>query len=232
MADKETTATPAGNPADIDVKAIVQDAVKQALEQQQTVINTAVAEAIKPITAQVQTLQTELGKAATSDTVTKAVADAIAAQTASQAKTASRAEFIQKNLKDIPDAFHSMIGDDPAKWDEQAKALRASLKSAGAKVGDDTTVSGDGRQAMIDKIVKEKLGGNADLGKLLTGQTAGELDSQADMLLAGIKKFKPDFGGVAKDGGDAPNDARTDSSASTLSGVSPGVAAYAKSIKF
>lgn len=210
MADEKTPATPAGNTANpeaIDVDAITQAAVKAATEA----VNAAVTEAIKPITDQMAELKGDLAKAATPETVSKAVADAIAAQSETQAKASSRAEYIEKHLKNIPDAFHSMIGDDPEKWDAEAEKLRAALGKAGAKVdapapgSDPASGSDEGRKEIIAKIVKEKLGGNENLGKLLSATTEEELNTQADLIAAEAKKLRPDFG-TEVDGGQTPNE--------------------------
>lgn len=149
--DSKTPATPAGNPAtDIDVAAITRTAIEAATRA----ATAAVTAAVGPLTEQVKTLQEGLGKAPTTESVGKAVTDALAAQTASQTKATDRVRFISEKLKDVPDAYHSMIGDDPTKFDEQARKLRAVLKGdleklgvKAANVGGDTASTGSGNPA-------------------------------------------------------------------------------------
>lgn len=215
MAEDKTPATPAGDTAQqtptsggIDINAITQAAVKAATEA----ATAAVTAAIKPITDEVSGLKQSLGKLPTPESITKTVTDAVAAQAEAQSKVSARQKFINEKLAGIPDAFHSMIGNDPTKFEDQAKALREALKATGFKAAEDSADAGDasgGRKAAIEKLVKEKLGGNADLGKLLTGATDEELAAQADAVAAQFKQIKPDFGGAAStggDGGQTPND--------------------------
>ncbi len=113
------------------------------------------------------------------------------------------------------EAVAKIVGD---QLDARLKAAAASDQAKAA------------RQATIDKIVKEKLGGNANLGKLLTGQTDEELTAQADLIAAEAKALKPDFGAASKDGGTTPNQTASPA-ANALNGLTPGVAKFAESIK-
>jgi hypothetical protein len=197
----------------IDIEAIV----KAATDAATAAVNTA----IKPLSDELGSLKQSLANVPTPESITKTVTDAVAAQQTQQSQVNARQAFINENLKGVPDAFHSMIGNDPAKFREQADTLLATLKSGGFKIGDQSggDASGDkpggnsgggddARKATIEKLVKEKLGGNADLGKLLTGGTEEELTAQADAVLAQFKQLAPDFGGAAAggDGGDTPTD--------------------------
>ncbi len=108
-------------------------------------IAAAVAEAMKPVTQQLQTLQDSMKNEPTAEAIDKAVAERMKAQETTQ----------------------------------------------------------EDRQALVDRITKEKLGGHPNLGKLLTGSTAEELSAQADLVAAAFKVGAPDFGG-ARDGGTTP----------------------------
>ncbi len=94
-------------------------------------IASAVAAAMKPMAQQLNALVVSQSKASATDSIDKAVAEAIAAKDAEHAKTAERQKFISEHLKGIPDAFHSHIGDDPEKFLDDAKALREALHSVG-----------------------------------------------------------------------------------------------------
>ncbi len=137
MADQAVaTATPAGNQAQqtIDIQAITAAAVKAATDAVNAALPGAVTAAIKPISEQVQTLAQKITTAPTAESVSKAVTETFAAQQTQQTQVNARQEFISQNLKGIPDAFHSMVGNDPAKFAEQAQALRDALKTAGVTV--------------------------------------------------------------------------------------------------
>jgi len=124
--------TPANQPAQqIDVDAITQAAVKAATEA----ATAAVTEAVKPITEQVQTLQQAQKNAPTAESINKAVTDAITAQSATQTKQAERQKFLAEKLKDVPEAYHGLIGDDPAKFAEQEQQVRTQLKTDLEKLG-------------------------------------------------------------------------------------------------
>lgn len=86
-----------------------------------------------------------------------------------------------------------------------------------------------GRQKLIEKVAAEKLGGDKDLARFLTGDDEAALGRSADELAAKIKTFKPDFGGATKDGGTTPGG---DGGAPKANpNLSPGTAAFANSIK-
>lgn|GEM_PF-3941767 len=115
--------------------------------------------------------------------------------------------------------------------DAVAKLVSDQL-AANNKAAQDSAANNTARQAMIDKIVTEKLGGRAGFGKLLTGATEQELNAQADAIAAEAKALKPDFAGGSKDGGDASVVTQTTTTTNNnLKGLSPGVAKFAESIK-
>src|SRR5690606_30909513 len=129
--DPKTPATPAGEPGGIDVAAITKAAVEAATQAAAQ----AVSAAVKPIAEQVQSLASRVEQAPTADSVSKAVADALAAHGASQQKSAERQKFIESKLKDVPSAYLSLLGDDSSKWEQQEQEIRKTLQADLAKLG-------------------------------------------------------------------------------------------------
>lgn len=136
MSDPTTPATPAGEPAKttpttappaLDTEAIIKAAEQAATE--------AVSKALAPLTEQVRSLEQKLAEAPTADAVSKAVTDAISAQQQQQAQQSARQKYIAEHLKDVPDAYHSHLGDDPAKWPEEEQHLRKVLRGDLEKLG-------------------------------------------------------------------------------------------------
>jgi hypothetical protein len=60
------------------------------------------------------------------------------------------------------------------------------------------------RDALVDKLVTEKLGGDRELAGFLTGETEEQLAASAETLAAKLRAIKPDFGGASKAGGEIP----------------------------
>lgn len=99
---------------------------------------------------------------------------------------------------------------DPAAGDAEKPLTRAEMErladeraDAKLKARDDAEAAKATRQATVDRLVKEKLGGKADLAPLLTGADDDALGKQADALASQLN-IKPGFGGAAKDGGTVP----------------------------
>ena len=127
-------ATPPAASGGIDV-----DGLKKEI---QTQIAAAIAEAIKPVAtglAELQrgqhALQEAAGKAIKAEDVSKAVAEAVKAQTAVQAADAAKATFIAAKLTGVPAAYYAKLGADPAKWPAEEQAIRAELQADLAKLG-------------------------------------------------------------------------------------------------
>jgi hypothetical protein len=130
------------------------------------------------------------------------------------AKTEDKKADDKKPETVTPEAVAKIVADQLAAADK-ARSEAATTKAQ--------------RDALIAKVTKEKLGGDADLGALLVGDDEAALVKSADALATKIKTFKPDFGGVAKEGGETPGE--TKSGQKAFSNLSPGTAAYASSLK-
>jgi len=173
MDDPNNPATPAGNAGEqpvaqptIDVAAITKASVDAA--------TAAIAEAIKPLGEQIKGLQDGLSKAATADMVKQTISEQIAAANASQAKGVDRAKFISEKMGDVPAAYLTGLGDDPAKFAEQEQAIRTTLKVDLAKLGvKSADVGGDaGGKKVSDAIDTSKMSA-IELIDLGVKQTSG-----------------------------------------------------------
>ncbi|HVS73094.1 MAG TPA: hypothetical protein VHQ47_17700 [Phycisphaerae bacterium] len=138
MSDPATTVTPpaasGGLTAD-QVKSLVSEMLKVSL-----------GEALKPITdsiGQLKASQTAAAPAAgakpaeaastlTAEQVSKIVAEQIAAASSAQAtaqtNARAKADFVSQNLKGVPAVYAEKLGGDPAKWADEAKALRKNFQ--------------------------------------------------------------------------------------------------------
>lgn len=63
------------------------------------------------------------------DLVAKSISDALGKHQQQTAATAAREQFINQHLAKIPKPYHSMLGTDPAKWSDEAKAIQADYDS-------------------------------------------------------------------------------------------------------
>ena len=111
----------------------------------------------------------------------------------------------------------------PITADDVAKLVGEQFKSR-----DQAAAKAAGKKALIDKITKEKLGGDADLAALLPDTEDEAALSKAADTLAAKTKPKGDFGGADKGGGSLPGPG---SPAPANPHLSPGVAKFADSIK-
>jgi len=186
-----------------DIATIVKDAVKDAIAAVRK-------DVIDPLKSEIQKL------------------------TGKQADLEKNQEIIANTLKDAPPAKK----DDPAQpaaltpeainkqiADGVANALKARDDAARATADQDTA-----KKALREKVIKEKLGGDADLGAVLpdTGDEAA-LTAAAEALAGKIKTFKPDFGGASANGGTSP----TETPAKPLNpNLSEGTAKLAAGLKF
>ena len=167
-------------------------------------------------------------------TSSKPLADSIATMATAQAQITKDLGVVADTLKALPPATPANKDDvdpkDKVLTREDVEKLADERADAKLAARDDAATKKAARQASIDKIVKEKLGGNAELGKLLVGDDEAAIAASADTLAGEVKKFKPDFGGAAaKDGGTVPNgDAPP---APVNANLSPGVAKFAASMK-
>lgn len=159
--DPKTPATPAGDSgAKIDVDAITKAAVAAATQA----ATAAVSQAMAPLADQVKALQADLGKVANPEAIAKVVSDQLAASQASQTKIAARQAYVSEKMKDVPAAYLSQLGDDPAKFTENEQAIRTQLKADLAKLGvkapdvGGTAPGGDPKKA-TDAVDTSKLSG-------------------------------------------------------------------------
>jgi hypothetical protein len=165
--------------------------------------------------------------------ITKAAVDAATAAVTEVLKpVATQVQQLADSQKSLTERVEAIKPGEGVNAEAVAKIVGEQLaqREAASQASADKSAA---RQATIEKLVKEKLGGNADLGKLLTGETDEQLAEQADAIAAEAKKLKPDFGGAAsagKDGGTPPLGAQQAPSTS-LSGMSEGTQKYADSIK-
>lgn len=188
MADEKTPAAGGGKFWD-SISESVAKSIAPMIEQK---INGS----LQPVVDQVKSLQDGLANAPTADAVSKAVTEAIAAQSATQEKAGARQKFIAEKLKGIPDAYHSHIGDDPAKWDEQEqnlrKVLRGDLEKLGVKAdnlggtpgtpgttGDGTPGSGGNPRPVTAAVDTSKLSG-IELLRMGVQQTSGSASQPGD----------------------------------------------------
>lgn len=153
--------------------------------------------------------------------VTQAVSQQIADITKNQQVLADTLAEVQKKAAESPA---------PAKGitpEEVSKLVAEQLKTR-----DEAAQKTAGKQALRDKIAKEKLGGDADLAALLPDtDDEAQLAKVADTLAAKVKLAKPDFGGAAstgKDGGTTPNQGQAPALNPNLPA---GVAKFAASMK-
>lgn len=153
------------------------------------------------------------------------IASEMAASKADAAKAAAEAAEAAKAGKDGKDA---KAGDAAAITPEAINKLVTDGVAAAMKARDDEAGKKAAREAKIGELVKTKLAGNAELGKLLTGATDEELAAQAEAIAAEAKKLRPDFGGASKDGGDAVT---AQQAKAPIGNLSPGTAKFAESIK-
>lgn len=116
---------------------------------------------------------------------------------------------------------------DPITTETVAKIVADQLAAANKAQTDDAAKKA-ARAQLVEKVTKEKLGGDADLASFLTGDDEASINASADKLATKWRSVKPDFGGAQKDGGETPG---TNETPVTNGNLTPGVAAYAKSLK-
>jgi hypothetical protein len=77
-------------------------------------------------------------KPLTIEDVGKAISDALGKQQQTQQQQQARGEFISKNLAKLPARFQQALGNDPAKWADEAKTIQGEyeqlVKSVGGKL--------------------------------------------------------------------------------------------------
>lgn len=152
-------------------------------------------------------------------TANKPILDALKAQGEANAALTGNVKIIADTIAKLPPA--KPADEKPAK-DKDGKDAKAKDGDAAAtpltdeeinkrvearvndafKAREDEATKKAQRQALVDKVVKEKLGGNAEFAPNLVGDDEASLNASADSLATQIKKFKPDFGGVAQGKGE------------------------------
>jgi hypothetical protein len=163
-ANETNTATPPAGSGGIDVQALTQGIV--------TGVSAAIGEALKPLGEQIGKLGTPQAqkpeekataeKPLTMADVTKVVTEALAGQQSSQVNAQKRGEFIAANLGKLPKAYQNQLGQDPAKWPEEAKGIQAQFetdaKGLGVKLEGLGNPAGDGgKTAAQEKVDTSKM---------------------------------------------------------------------------
>lgn len=145
-----------------------------------------VAAIIKSVTEDVTAKLTQ----SLTESITKQVRESFAAELG---EVREAVNTVANTIKDAPPAdpelIKKLIG-------ETITAERTSTEQANAAKA--------ARQAMIDKIKTERLGGNDRLASLLTGDDEAALNASADNIIETAKTLKPDFGSAKADGGEKP----------------------------
>lgn len=143
----------------------------------------------------------------TIDQVKALIAESLKPVTEQLGQTAQTLKSLGENQKVIADTLKE-LPPAPAEGKEgdadqpDVKQLIADSIAAALKERDDAAGKAAARQATIDKLVAEKLGGRKELASLLKGESDEDLTASADAL---AKVVNLDFGGAAKNGGKTPN---------------------------
>lgn len=162
------TATPPANSGGLTIEQVnaaiagvvkpLADAVKSLGDNQKTIADTLAQ--LPP--AGVAKKDGEKPAAITADDVTRIVTDALKAQSQSQQAVAAREKFVSETLGKLPDAYKRLLGNDPAKWADEAKVIQSTfesdLKASGAPAENKGGASRDGGSSVVNQpIDKSKL---------------------------------------------------------------------------
>jgi hypothetical protein len=152
------------------------------------------------------------GNTFTLDQVKSMIADAIKPFADQLKEVSAQAKIANDTLAALPPA---KAGDGKAEEKQAEKTATITAESVAKLVADaiaadrkqqqDESAKQAARAAKIDAVAKAKLGGNADLAKLINAADDAGIDQQADLIAAQAKALKPDFGGAKADGGTTPN---------------------------
>jgi hypothetical protein len=152
------------------------------------------------------------------------VAEQVQSLTQSVSEVSKTLGEVTKNQKVLADTLAAV----KVPSGEEIAQIAAEKAQAAIAAQRQTSEQAAARQATIDKLVAEKLGGKAELGKLLSAASEAELTAQAEAIATALPK--PDVPPASENGGATPN-AQPGPVISPLSGLSAGVAGYAASIK-
>ncbi|MGE5610856.1 MAG: hypothetical protein ACM359_16515 [Bacillota bacterium] len=152
MAESNATApaVTTSNAGGVDVAKLVSDSIAAALKpvtdqlttlaQNQKVLADTLAKlppAPSAEKAKGKDQETALNAESVQKLVSETVTTALQQHTKSQQQTAARETFIQQHLAKLPRPYHGLLGQDPAKWAEEAKAIQqqyeADFGTSGAK---------------------------------------------------------------------------------------------------
>ena len=165
-------------------------------------------------------------------TVTEQVSKAVQTQID---QLASNVKVVADTLEKLPPAKAADAKDpgkaqpEPITAEKIAEIVNKTLSDRDAAAQAQAAKQGD-RKKIVDKLVAEKLGGDADLAKFLPGDgDEASLTAAADALAGKLKTLKPDFGNASKDGGKTA--AAGDGKVKQIPGLTEGQTKFAESLK-
>lgn len=173
------------------------------------------------------------------EAVTKTVIESLKPQLGAIDELAKNQKVLADTIAALPPAKADAKADAKTDGKADGKAEPLTVETVAKLVADgiaadrkaqaDEAGKAQARKASVDKLVAEKLGGDAEFAALLTADTDEGLARQADVLAAKVKALKPDFGGASKDGGTTPNG--TSTAVKPMGNLSEGTAKFAAQIK-
>lgn len=145
MATDTTTATSAAPPTTTPAAGAA-PAGSIDMAALAALVGAAVADAVKPLNEKIAKLEAPAAaapgdkaadqtKALTAEDIDKLVEKRLAAQQQSAQAQAQRDAFLAEKLKDLPAAYRSKLGGDPAKWKDEEQAIRAEFQKDFAAAG-------------------------------------------------------------------------------------------------
>jgi hypothetical protein len=148
MATETTTATSAAPQTTTPAAGAAAPAGSIDMAAFAALVGAAVADAVKPLNEKIAKLEapaaavaapggkaTDQAKALTAEDIDKLVEKRLAAQQQSAQAQAQRDAFLAEKLKDLPAAYRSKLGGDPAKWKDEEQAIRAEFQKDFAAAG-------------------------------------------------------------------------------------------------
>lgn len=184
MATEVDKATEAGGVSEERVKALLGESLKPLIDAQ-----AAITESVgKLLTKQAATAAEAGGTQSTADTakpdtltadsVKQLIGDAFKTYAQTQQSYSQRQAFVAQNLGKLPQAYQAQLGQDPARWADESKAIHAQyeadFKGAGGKTTDLGGANRDGGTTAAN--------GGVDLSKLTPMQK----------ISIGVKQLPPE----------------------------------------
>jgi hypothetical protein len=129
-------------------------------------------------------------------------------QTATQAAVEAATKAVQSRIeelsKDQKILADTIAASNPGLSAEQIAELATKAVNDTLAGREQKEATAAARRATIEKLVAEKLGGNANLAAFIQGDDAAALTASADALAEQLRTIRPDFGGATKAGGTPP----------------------------